>query len=142
MALSGTLSDKAEISASIPGLSSASVDISPLDMATNVELDIPPRVHVGEKFPFAAHKVDFFGVPLQQLVPEDLSTSGGVTVDPVRQYMTINREGNVTVAILADTGAITREVDSFYNEMHLTTDANNTILKVGKPNTIKVTSEC
>lgn len=141
MALAGTLSDKADISASIPGLSSASVTIFPLDIATNVEFDLPPRIHVGEKFPFVAHKVDSFGVPLQQLVPQDLSAASGVTVDPLGQYMTINKEGKVTVAILADTGAITKEVDSFYNEMHLSTDANNTIFKVGKPNAFKVTAD-
>jgi hypothetical protein len=141
MVLSGTVEDKTEITTSISGLSSSITTISPLDIATNVEFDMPTRVHVGEKFPYVAHKTDSFGIPLERIVPSDLSTTDGVKFDSSGKYMTIDREGNVTVAILSENGAITQTVESFYNEMHVNTDANNTVFKVGKNNTFHILSD-
>ncbi|MDE1872026.1 MAG: hypothetical protein KGH99_00945 [Thaumarchaeota archaeon] len=139
--LSGTVKDKTEITTSISGLSSSITTISPVDIATNVEFDMPTRVHVGEKFPYVAHKTDSFGIPLERIVPSDISTTDGVKFDSSGKYMTVDREGNVTVAILSETGAITQTVESFYNEMHVNTDANNTIFKVGKNNTFHILSD-
>ena len=141
MVLSGTVKEKTEITTSISGLQSSVVNISPVDVATNVEFDLPPIVHVGEKFPYVAHKTDSFGVPLERIVPSDLSTTEGVNFDSSGKYMTIDREGKVTIAILSENGAIKQTVDSFYNEMHVTTDANGTIVKVGKGNIFNIISD-
>ena len=141
MVLSGTVGEKTEITTSISGLPSSITTISPLDIATNVEFDLPPMVHVGEKFPYVAHKTNSFGVPLERIVPNDLSTTEGVNFDSSGKYMTIDREGKVTIAILSENGAIKQTVDSFYNEMHVTTDANNTIVKVGKDNIFNIISD-
>ncbi|MEO9307153.1 MAG: hypothetical protein ABI342_02435 [Nitrososphaera sp.] len=141
MALSGTVQEKTGITTSISGLPSSVVNISPVDVATNVEFDLPPRVHVGEKFPYVVQKTNSFGIPLERIVPNDLSTTEGVNFDSSGKYMTIDREGTVTVTILSENGAFKQTMDSFYNEMHVTTDANNTILKVGKDNTFNIISD-
>ncbi|MDE1841912.1 MAG: hypothetical protein KGI09_08540 [Thaumarchaeota archaeon] len=141
MVLSGTVQEKAGITTSISGLPSSVVNISPVDVATNVEFDLPQMVHVGEKFPYVAYKTDSFGVPIERIVPNDLSTTEGVNFDSSGKYMTIDREGKVTIAILSENGAIKQTVDSFYNEMHVTTDVNGTIFKVGRNNTFDIISD-
>src|SRR5574337_515757 len=55
--------------------------------------------------------------------------------------MTIGREGNVTIATLLSNGAVMEPIESFYNSMHVTIGANNTILKVGKQNLFGITSD-
>ncbi|MGI0087838.1 MAG: hypothetical protein ACREBI_07735 [Nitrosotalea sp.] len=140
--LSGTVSGKTEISASITGLPSIVISVVPEDVATNVEFDLPSRVHVGEKFPFVVQKTNSLGVPLQlDDTPEELSTVVGVTLDPSGKYMTIFREGNVTIAMLSSNGAAMEPIESFYNTMHVTADANNTVLKVGKQNIFDIASD-
>ncbi len=139
--LSGTVSQKTEISASIAGLPSTSALLIPEDIATNVEFDLPSKVHVGEKFPFVVYKTNSLGVPLQLDTLQGLSTLAGVTLDPSGKYMTISREGNETIAMLSSNGAIVEPIESFYNTMHVTIDANNTVLKVGKQNLFDITSD-
>ncbi|MGI0063003.1 MAG: hypothetical protein ACREBA_11180, partial [Nitrosotalea sp.] len=139
--LSGTVSGKTGISTSIAGLPSTSAVFIPEDIATNVEFDLPSMVHVGEKFPFVVHKTNSLGVPLQLDTPEELSTVVGVTLDPSGKYMTISSEGNETIAMLSSNGAVMEPIESFYNTMHVTTDANNTIVKVGKQNLFGITSD-
>src|SRR5579885_754951 len=139
--LSGTVDQKAEISTSITGLPPTGIFVVPENIATNVEFDLPTKVHVGEKFPFVIYKTNSLGVPLQLDTPEELSTAEGITLDPSGKYMTINREGNVTIAMLSSNGAVTEPIESFYNQMHVTIDANNTVVKVGKPNLFDITSD-
>ncbi len=139
--LSGTVSQKTEISASIAGLPSTSALLIPEDIATNVEFDLPSKVHVGEKFPFVVHKTNSLGIPLQLVAPEEISTVAGVTLDPSGKYMTTSREGNETIAMLSSNGAVMEPIESFYNTMHLGTDANNTVVKVGKQNLFDITSD-
>lgn len=139
--LSGTISQKEDISASIAGLPSTSALLVPEDIATNVEFDLPSEVHVGEKFPFVVHKTNSLGIPLQLDTSEELSTVEGVTLDPSGKYMIINREGNVTIAMLLSNGAVMEPTESFYNTMHLGIDANNTVVKVGKQNLFDISSD-
>jgi hypothetical protein len=139
--LAGTASQKTAISASVTGLSSTSFLVVPENIATNVEFDLPAKVHVGEKFPFVIQRTNSLGVPLQLDTPEGISTIEGVTLDPSGKYMTISREGNVTIATLLSNGAVMEPVESFYNSMHVGIDANNTILKVGKQNLFGITSD-
>jgi hypothetical protein len=139
--LSGNISQKTEISASIAGLPPTSSSFIPEDIATSVEFDLPSKVHTGEKFPFVVHKTNSLGVPLQLDTPEELSAVGGVTLDPSGKYLTISREGNETIAMLSSNGAVMEPIVSFYNTMHVTIDANNTVVKVGKQNLFGITSD-
>ena len=139
--LSGTVSQKTTISASIAGLPTTSFAVVPEDIATNVEFDVPSKVHVGEKFPFVIYRTNSLGVPLQRDTPEGISTVEGVTLDPSGKYLTIGREGNVTIATLLSNGAVVQPIESFYNSMNVGIDANNTVLKVGKPNLFGITSD-
>ncbi|MDE1766778.1 MAG: hypothetical protein KGI27_10985 [Thaumarchaeota archaeon] len=139
--LSGSISQKTEVSTSIAGLPSTDSFLIPRDIATNVEFDLPSKVHVGEKFPFVVYKTNSLGVPLQIDTPEELSALSGVTLDSSGKYMTISREGNDTIAILSSNGAVMEPTESFYNTMHVGINANNTILKVGKQNLFDITSD-
>jgi len=137
--LTGIIEKKSDISVSIHGLTSALISLVPLDVATNIEFDLPPRVHVGEKFPYVVYKTDAFGIPLERIVPLDVSTTD-VNFDPYG-YMSVNQEGKIIVTILSDNGAVKQSVNSFYNEMNLNIDANNTIFKVGKENIFNIQSD-
>jgi len=139
--LSGDISQKTEISASIAGLPPTSSSFIPEDTATSVEFDLPSKVHVGEKFPFVVYKTNSFGVPLQLDTAEELSAVGGVILEPSGKYLTISTEGNETIAMLSPNGVVMEPVESFYNTMHVTIDANNTVVKVGKQNLFGITSD-
>ena len=141
MILSGTITKKSELVASIQGIPSSAISIVPLDVATNIEFELPPKVHVGEKFPYVAYKTDAFGIPLERIVPSDVSTITGVNFDPSGRYMSVNQEGRVTVAVLSEDGAIKQSINSFYNDMNVNTDANSTIFKVGKDNIFNIKSD-
>ncbi|MDE1878143.1 MAG: hypothetical protein KGI07_06385, partial [Thaumarchaeota archaeon] len=141
MILSGTITKKSELVASIQGIPSLAISIVPLNVATNIEFELPPKVHVGEKFPYVAYKTDAFGIPLERIVPSDVSTITGVNFDPSGRYMSVNQEGRVTIAVLSDDGAIKQSVNSFYNDMNVNTDANSTIFKVGKDNIFNIKSD-
>jgi hypothetical protein len=141
LVLTGTAAQKTALSASVTGLPSTSFLVVPENIATNVEFDLPAKVHVGEKFPFVIQRTNSLGVPLQLDTPEGISTIEGVTLDPSGKYMTISREGNVTIATLLSNGAVMEPVESFYNSMHVGIDANNTVLKVGKQNLFGITSD-
>ena len=139
--LSGTLHKKSEIAAYITGLPPADIFVEPDDIATNLELDLPSRVHVGERIPFVVYKTNSLGVPLEIDIPKELSTTSGVTLDPSGRYLAINREGNMTISILSSNGAVTESVESFYNIMHIVTDTNGTVMQVGKQNMLDITSD-
>jgi hypothetical protein len=141
MVLSGILYHKSRIAAYITGLPPADILVAPDDIATNIDLDLPSRVHVGERLPFVVYKTNSLGVPLELDVPKAISVTGGVTLDSSGKYLTINREGNMTVSILSSDGAVTESVKSFYNIMHIVTDTNGTVLQVGKKNMLDVTSD-
>ncbi|MHB8602322.1 MAG: hypothetical protein ACYC6W_02825 [Nitrosotalea sp.] len=141
MILSGAITVPSDVAASIQGIPTSAVSIIPLDAATNIEFELPPRVHVGEKFPYVAYKTDAFGIPLARIVPSDVSTITGVNFDSTGKYMTVNQEGRVTIAVLSEDGAITQSINAFYNDMSVNTDANNTIFKVGKDNTFDIKSD-
>ena len=139
--LSGTITIPSDVAASIQGIPTSMVSVVPLDMATNIDLELPPRVHVGEKFPYVAYKTDAFGIPLARIVPSDVSTITGVNFDSTGKYMTVNQEGRITIAVLSEDGAITDSINAFYNDMSVSTDANNAIFKVGKDNTFDIKSD-
>ncbi|MGI0006693.1 MAG: hypothetical protein ACREAR_01705, partial [Nitrosotalea sp.] len=141
MILSGTITKKSEMVSSIQGIPSFAISIVPLDVATNIEFELPPRVHVGEKFPYVAYKTDAFGIPLMRIVPSDISTITGVNFDPSGKYMSVNQDGLVTVAVLSEDGAIKQSINSFYNDMNVNTDVNTTIFKVGKDNIFNIKSD-
>ncbi|MHB8546836.1 MAG: hypothetical protein ACYDAJ_08740 [Nitrosotalea sp.] len=141
MILGGTITAPSDIAASIQGIPTSMVSIIPLDVATNIDLELPPMVHVGEKFPYVAYKTDAFGIPLARIVPSDVSTITGVNFDSTGKYMTVNQEGRVTIAALSGDGAITDSINAFYNDMSVNTDANNIIFKVGKDNTFDIKSD-
>lgn len=137
--LSGTVNKKSDIAVSIQGLGSSIISVEPFDLATNMEFELPPRVHVGEKFPYVVYKTDAYGIPLERIIPTDVSTSE-VNFEP-SGYMSVNKDGNVTVTILSENGAIMQSMHSFYNEMKLDTSVNNTIFKVGKENIFNIQSD-
>ncbi|WP_157927245.1 hypothetical protein [Candidatus Nitrosotalea okcheonensis] len=141
MILGGMLTAKSELVASIQGIQSSAISIVPLDVATNMEFELPPRVHVGEKFPYVVYKTDAFGVPLMRIIPRDVSTITGVDFDPSGRYIYVNQEGRVTIVILSEDGAIKQSITSFYNDMNVNTDANSTIFRVGKDNIFNISSD-
>ncbi len=125
------------ITATAQGLGRGTAEISLPGTVAGVALDIPPRVHLHEEFPFAMHLVDSLGTPLSTVDSTEIAASG-IEAYWDTHRMSAQRAGEITMSVLADHGAHERSISVFSNVLGLDVRASAATARTGVPFRIDV----
>lgn len=136
-ALRADLGASTQVTATAAGLERGTAEITIPGVVAGVDLALPRRVHLHEEFPFAMHLVDSLGTPLS-LAGETALAASGLDVDWGSRRMSAQRQGNVTMSVLAEQGAREASVDVFANALGLDVRASAATARTGTPFRIDV----
>ena len=128
--ISTSLSGSDTLSAVMDGAYSAEIKIAPARVASSLELLVPPRVHVGEPFPFAVHYTDPHGIPLQKAVKWNAFSPLEISMS--EDMMILENPGESHVSVMSDVGAAEYGIVSFENVMEVSFDLPRSIYRVGE----------
>lgn len=89
--------------------------ITPARIAASISVDVPTKVHISEKIPFAIHEVDSFGIPLRKVNFTNISITPGISLNG--NYLEIGNVGNEKLAVISKTGASSLDIEAFANDL-------------------------
>ena len=128
--ISTSLSGSDTLSAVMDGADSAEIKIAPARVASSLELLVPPRVHVGEPFPFSVHYTDSHGIPLQKAGKWNAFSPLGIDMN--ENTMILENPGESHVSVMSDVGAAEYDITVFENVMDVSFDLPRSIYRVGE----------
>ena len=131
----------AQISATLDGIGSVLNTIHATSPKTTLEILAPERVHVNEDFPFAVHRINDDGIPLEKIDDIQVFSSDAYTV--TNNHMRIEKSGPSVMHVTpnsAGSGVAEHKLTGFANEMELELHLEKKSFRIGEDVVLDITS--
>lgn len=110
---SATASAGHKITISAAGMAPKEEVLNPSGVASAVSIDVPPKVHITEPFPFAVHDVDSYGIPVRKTSSANILASDKILIREGR--MIIESPGTQSIGVVSEGGVDSISIESFAN---------------------------
>lgn len=136
---SGVLDGPTKVTIHADGLAPVEERLYPSGIASSVALDIPPRVHALEPFPYAIHEVDANGIPIRKMGSASISTTPGVIISEGRMQTDVI--GTQNVGVVTNAGADSKNTEAFVNTFKIDIVTSGTASRVERQFQIELVSD-
>jgi hypothetical protein len=136
---SGVINSPSKAVVSWKSLAPTEVHLVPSGIATSITLDVPPKVHITEPFPYSVHEKDSFGIPIRKLNSAGISFADGVKAEMTR--MRIDSVGSKMVGAVASAGAESKHIESFANTFNIDAISSGITNRIDRPFQIEIVSD-
>jgi hypothetical protein len=136
---SGTINGTSKAVISWKNLAPTEMHLIPSGIATSITLDVPPKVHITESFPYSVHEKDSFGIPIRKLNSAGMSFGDGVKAEMTR--MRVDSVGVKMVGAIASSGAESKHIESFANTFNIDAIPSGITNRVDRPFQIEIVSD-
>ncbi|MEM4391748.1 MAG: hypothetical protein QXG67_03055, partial [Candidatus Nitrosotenuis sp.] len=136
---SGTINGISKAVVAWKNLAPTEMHLVPSGIATSITLDVPPKVHITESFPFSVHEKDSFGIPIRKLNSAGISFADGVKAEMTR--MRIDSVGSRMVGAVASAGAESKHIESFANTFNIDAIPSGITNRIDRPFQIEIVSD-